>query len=86
MPTDIRKLNIDDLLGRLYYANVNHEWDEAAKIKAEIARRISVRDRVVRQFMEDGVWDAIDFNHGTTVRADFDYNPTYYDKNGEQIL
>ena len=86
MPTDIRKLNLDDLLGRLYYANVNHEWDEGDAIKAEIARRIEVRDRVVRQFMEDESLHMVGFNHGTTVKTDDDYNPTYYDENGEQIL
>lgn len=86
MPTDIRKLNLDDLIGRLFFACRNCEWDGVELIKAEIARRIKVRDRVVRQFMCDGTWRQIGFQHGTTVEADADYNPTYYDENGEQIL
>lgn len=88
MPTDIRKLNLEDLLGHLYVAYVNPESDEgdATKIEAEIARRIEVRDRVVKWLMDFGSFVSEETSDGLMVRRDGDYNPTYYDQNGEQIL
>lgn len=88
MPTDIRKLNLEDLLGRLYCAYINPERDEgdASEIEAEIARRIEVRDRVVKWLMDFGSFVSEETSDGLMVRRDGDYNPTYYDQNGEQIL
>lgn len=86
MPTDIRKLNLEDLLGRLYYANVNHECDEGDAIKAEIARRIEVRDRVAGLLMAECALSHYRLASGESIQTDDDYNPTYFDKQGEQIL
>lgn len=85
MPTDIRKLNIDDLLGRLYYANVNHEWDEGDAIKAEIKRRIEVRDRMVKHLFDAQYTYHCDCGGGVEILCGDD-DTMAYRLNGEQIL
>lgn len=86
MPTDVHKLNLDDLMGRLFYATVNKEWPEIDAIRAEIARRIEVRDRVVKHLMDMDYSGAAVLSDGTTVRRDADDDTLTYSLNGDQIL
>lgn len=87
MATDIRKLNLDDLIGRLFFACRNCEWDGVELIKAEIARRIEVRDIVVRDLLR-GKHDAIVYAHfiGDGASVKVHDKAMIYELNGEQIL
>lgn len=89
MPTDVRLLTIEDLCNELgvLYRDAGRRHDA---IRAEILRRIEVRDRVVKYFMYSGLWPEIEVCRDgmiITVKADKkEYSPTYFDKQGEQIL
>lgn len=93
MRTDVKLLTIEDLCRELgvVYRDAGRRHDA---IRAEIKRRIEVRDIIIADFLEsytvDGLYEALGMTtNGCVMSArcgeDDSHPPTYY-INGEQIL